>query len=57
MIAEILLLQQLLEKSNMVTPPNNTGSTTATSTIRGKAEAAAQAYKDYIRRGRKGFGL
>ena len=56
MIAEILLLQQLLEKSNMVTPPNNTGSTTATSTIRGTAEAAAQAYKDYIRRGREGFG-
>ena len=56
MIAEILLLQQLLEKSNMVTPPNNTGSTTATSTY-GKAEAAAKDYadkaRDYLRRFRR----
>jgi len=47
MIAELLLLQQLLEKSNMVTPPESTGSTTATSTY-GKAEAAAKEYIDTV---------
>jgi len=60
MIAELLLLQQLLD-DNMVTPTKNTlpgrASTTATSTTRSKIEAANQAYKDYIERGRQGRGL
>jgi len=48
MIAELLLLQGLLEKSNMVTPPeSNTVSTTSTSTY-GKAEAAAKDYADKV---------
>ena len=48
MIAELLLLQQLLDKSNMVTPPESISVTTATSTTRGKAEAAYNAYKDKV---------
>ena len=32
MFVELLLLQQLLDKANMVTPPESTTSTTATST-------------------------
>tara|TARA_R100000664_G_C2632100_1_gene61153 strand:+ start:213 stop:380 length:168 start_codon:yes stop_codon:yes gene_type:complete len=47
MIAEILLLQQLLGKINMVTPPDSPP-TTATSTY-GKAEAAT---KDYLEKAR-----
>ena len=57
MIAELLLLQQLLDKSGMVTPPESSTSNTATSTTRSKTEAANQAYKDYIERGRQGRGL
>ena len=56
MIAELLLLQQLLDKSDMVTPPRER-STTATSTTRSKNEAANQAYRAYIARGRRGYGL
>ena len=48
MIAELLLLQQLLDKSLMVTPPEST-STAATSTY-GKAEAAT---KDYLEKAKK----
>jgi hypothetical protein len=48
MIAELLLLQGLLDKSNMVTPPESTTSTTPTSTY-GKAEAAAKDYADKAR--------
>jgi hypothetical protein len=47
MIAEILLLQQLLDKIGMVTPPDSP-STTATSTS-DKAEAVT---KDYLERAR-----
>jgi len=46
MIAELLLLQQLLDKTNMVTPPESSV-TTATSTY-GKAEAAAKEYIDKV---------
>jgi len=46
MIAELLLLQQLLDKSNMVTPPEST-STTATSTY-GKATEAVKDYQEKI---------
>ena len=56
MIAELLLLQGLLDKSGMVTPPESTTSTTSTSTY-GKAEAAAKDYadkaRDYLRRFRR----
>ena len=59
MIAELLLLQGLLDKSLMVTPPEST-STTSTSTY-DKAQDVVnkykQAYTGYIERGRKGFGL
>jgi hypothetical protein len=48
MIAELLLLQQLLDKTNMVTPPESTSVTTATSTTRGKAETAYNAYKERV---------
>ena len=48
MLAELILLQQLLDQNNMVTPPETTTSTTATSTTRGKAEAAYNAYKDKV---------
>ena len=55
MIAEILILQGLLEKTNMVTPSQPT-TTTPTSTY-GKAEAAAKDYadkaRDYLRRFRR----
>jgi hypothetical protein len=44
MIAELLLLQGLLDKTDMVTPSQTT---TSTST-RGKAEAAYNAYKDKV---------
>jgi len=48
MIAELLLLQGLLEKSNMVTPPeSNTVSTTSTSTY-GKATEAVKDYQEKI---------
>jgi uncharacterized protein (UPF0333 family) len=49
MIAELLLLQGLLEKSNMVTPPESTSMATSTSTTRGKAEAAVKAYTEKAR--------
>ena len=56
MLAELLLLQGLLDKSNMVTPPESTTSTAPTSTY-GKAEAAAKDYadkaRDYLRRFRR----
>ena len=48
MLAELILLQQLLDQNNMVTPPETTTSTTATSTTRGKAEAAYNAYKERV---------
>ena len=48
MIAELIILQGLLDKSLMVTPPESTTSTTATSTTRGKAEAAYNAYKERV---------
>jgi len=47
MIAELLLLQGLLDKTNMVTPPESSV-TTSTSTTRGKAEAAYNAYKERV---------
>ena len=60
MFVELLLLQQLLDKTNMVTPPESNSVTTATSTY-DKAQDVVnkykQAYEDYIRRGREGFGL
>ena len=46
MIAELLLLQQLLDESNMVTPPEST-STAATSTY-GKATEAVKDYQEKI---------
>ena len=46
MIAELLLLQGLLDKSNMVTPPEST-STTSTSTY-GKATEAVKDYQEKI---------
>jgi len=53
MIAELLLLQGLLDKTDMVTPSQTT---TSTSTY-GKAEAAAKDYadkaRDYLRRCRR----
>ena len=48
MIAELLLLQGLLDKSNMVTPPESTTSTAPRSTY-GKAEAAAKEYAEIAR--------
>tara|TARA_Y100000356_G_scaffold130987_1_gene134079 strand:- start:26 stop:205 length:180 start_codon:yes stop_codon:yes gene_type:complete len=48
MIAELLVLQQLLDKTGMVTPPESNTSTTATSTTRSKAETAYNAYKDRV---------
>ena len=47
MIAELILLQGLLEKTDMVTPSQPT-TTTPTSTY-GKAEAAAKDYADKAR--------
>ena len=47
MIAELILLQQLLDKTNMVTPPESTSVTTATSTY-GKVEAVAKDYADKV---------
>ena len=47
MIAELLILQGLLEKTDMVTPSQPT-TTTPTSTY-GKAEAAARDYADKAR--------
>ena len=55
MIAELLLLQGLLEKSNMVTPTNNTGLTTPTSTS-GKVTEAVNKYKDAYKNYLKRFG-
>ena len=46
MIAELLLLQGLLDKTNMGTPPESSV-TTPTSTY-GKAEAAAKDYADKV---------
>ena len=46
MIAELLILQGLLEKTDMVTPSQPT-TTTPTSTY-GKAEAAAKDYADKV---------
>ena len=48
MIAELILLQGLLDKSGMVTPPESTSMATPTSTY-GKAEAAARDYADKAR--------
>ena len=48
MLVELILLQQLLDQNNMVTPPESTTSTTATSTTRDKAEAAYNAYKERV---------
>jgi len=48
MLAELILLRQLLDKSDMVTPPESSMSNTATSTTRSKAEAAYNAYKDKL---------
>ena len=62
MLAELLLLQGLLDKTNMVTPPESSV-TTATPTYRRnnarrvthtKAEELSEGY---VERGRKGFGL
>jgi len=59
MIAELLLLQGLLDKSLMVTPPEST-STAPTSTY-GKASEVVKNYREkatgYLDRARKGFGL
>jgi len=64
MIAELIILQGLLDKSLMVTPPESTTSTTSTSTydeavgeLKETVEKYKQAYEDYIDRGRRGFGL
>jgi len=46
MIAELLLLQGLLDKSNMVTPPESSV-TTSTSTY-GKATEAVKDYQEKI---------
>ena len=59
MIAELLLLQGLLDKTNMVTPPESSV-TTSTSTYDKAQEVVKkykQAYEDYIDRGRRGYGL
>jgi hypothetical protein len=59
MIAELILLQQLLDKTNMVTPPESSV-TTATPTYQRKepkARRAEELSKGYLRRGRQGFGL
>ena len=63
MIAELLLLQGLLDKTNMVTPPESSV-TTPTSTynetvnkVKESVNKYKQAYEDYIDRGRRGFGL
>ena len=45
MLVELILLQQLLDESDMVTPPESSMSNTATST-RSKAETAFNAYKE-----------
>ena len=47
MLAELLLLQGLLDKSNMVTPPESTSVTTSTSTY-GKAQEAVKDYRDKV---------
>ena len=47
MIAELIILQGLLDKSLMVTPPEST-STTSTSTY-GKATEAVKDYQEKIR--------
>ena len=60
MFVELLLLQQSLDKTNMVTPPESNSVTTATSTYDKAQEVVKkykQAYEDYIDRGRRGFGL
>jgi hypothetical protein len=46
MIAELLLLQGLLDKTNMVTPPESSV-TTSTSTY-GKAQEAVKDYRDKV---------
>ena len=54
MLAELLLLQQVLDNSDMVT------SRDATSNARNFDETIRkykQVYEDYIARGRKGYGL
>ena len=64
MIAELILLQQLLDKTNMVTPPESNSVTTATPTyneavnkVKESVNKYKQAYEDYLARGRRGFGL
>jgi len=54
MIAELLLLQGLLEKTNMVTPSQPT-TTTPTSTS-GKVTEAVNKYKDAYKNYLKRFG-
>tara|TARA_B100000424_G_scaffold17060_1_gene12420 strand:- start:1680 stop:1859 length:180 start_codon:yes stop_codon:yes gene_type:complete len=48
MLAELILLQQLLDDTGMVTPPESSTSNAATSTTRSKAETAYNAYKDKL---------
>ena len=48
MLAELILLQQLLDDTGMVTPPESAMSNAATSTTRSKAEAAVEAYKNKL---------
>tara|TARA_R100000808_G_scaffold1312_1_gene6120 strand:- start:467 stop:688 length:222 start_codon:yes stop_codon:yes gene_type:complete len=45
MIAELIVLQQLLEKTNMVTPTNNSTNTSSTAD---KARAAVKEYTEKV---------
>ena len=45
MIAELIVLQQLLDDTNMVTPANNSTNTSSTAD---KAKAAVQEYKEKV---------
>ena len=63
MIAELLLLQGLLDKSQLVTPPKlsqSTSTSTYEETVNKVKESVnkyKQAYEDKIDRGRRGYGL
>jgi hypothetical protein len=57
MIAELLLLQGLLDKTDMVTPSQTTTSTSTYDKAQDVVNKYKQAYSGYIERGRKGFGL
>jgi hypothetical protein len=48
MIAELLVLQRLLDNSQLVTPPTSSRPTSTSTTTRSKAEAAYNAYKDKL---------